>query len=151
MWHFFPLNLFITLAALGLSSLPHVGSLWSRRAGLLQLPGMSVSLMAFLVAENRLKVHSAFTGCRTWASGSAALQHVGSLPTRDRTCVPHTGRQILNHGPWGKSRDQLHFFLPFTSSLLGPAAVSWTWFFQCLPLSHFPQDHLIDFSELKQP
>ena len=31
-----------------------------------------------------------------WCMGSAALQHVGSSRTRARTCVPCTGRRILN-------------------------------------------------------
>jgi len=32
-----------------------------------------------------------------WLSGLVALWHVGSSQTRDQTCVPCTGRQILNH------------------------------------------------------
>ena len=32
-----------------------------------------------------------------WLRGLVAPQHVGSSQTRDQTCVPCTGRQILNH------------------------------------------------------
>ena len=32
-----------------------------------------------------------------WHTGLVTLRHVGSSWTRDRTCVPCTGRQILNH------------------------------------------------------
>ena len=32
-----------------------------------------------------------------WHTGLVAPQHVGSSQTRDQTCVPCTGRQILNH------------------------------------------------------
>ena len=32
-----------------------------------------------------------------WHMGLAALQHMGSSLTRDRTCVPHIDRWILNH------------------------------------------------------
>ena len=32
-----------------------------------------------------------------WPTGLAAPQHVGSSWTRDQTCVPCTGRRILNH------------------------------------------------------
>ena len=32
-----------------------------------------------------------------WLTGSVAPRHVGSSQTRARTCVPCTGRQILNH------------------------------------------------------
>ena len=32
---------------------------------------------------------------RLWCPGLAALQHMGSSRTRDRTCVSHTGRWIL--------------------------------------------------------
>ena len=32
-----------------------------------------------------------------WRKGLVAPRHVGSSRTRDRTCVPCIGRQILNH------------------------------------------------------
>ena len=32
-----------------------------------------------------------------WHRGLVALQHVGSSPTRDQTCVPCIGRWILSH------------------------------------------------------
>ena len=35
-----------------------------------------------------------FSGC---GMASVALRHVGSSRTRDRTCVPYTARQVLNH------------------------------------------------------
>ena len=90
-------KLFITLAALGPSSLLHAGALcWGER-GLLSSCGAWASRWAFLVAEHRLEGHAGFSACSTWASGLAAPRHVGSFPTRDRTCVPHIGRWILNY------------------------------------------------------
>ena len=56
-----------------------------------------LAVVAFLVAEHRLEVPAGFSACSTWASGLAAPRHVGSFPTRDRTCVPHIGRWILNY------------------------------------------------------
>ena len=51
--------------------------------------------------------HVGFSSCCMWARwlrlpgsssmGLVAALHMGSLPTRDRTHVPCTGRQILNH------------------------------------------------------
>ena len=32
-----------------------------------------------------------------WPESLAALRHVGSSQTKDQTCVPCIGRQILNH------------------------------------------------------
>ena len=49
--------------------------------------------VAFLV-EHRLEEHRLQ---ELWHMGLAALQHVGSSQTRDRTCVPCIGRQILIH------------------------------------------------------
>ena len=47
--------------------------------------GSSLLCMGFsLIAESR-------------GMGSVAPQHVGSSWTRDQTCVPYTGREILNH------------------------------------------------------
>ena len=46
--------------------------------------------------------HVGFSSCSMWAQqlwhkGLVTPQHVGSSQTRDRTCVPCIGRQILNH------------------------------------------------------
>ena len=46
--------------------------------------------------------HTGFNCCGLWAhqlrlEGLVALQHVESSQTRNRTCVPCTGRLILNH------------------------------------------------------
>ena len=54
-----------------------------------------------------------FSCCRTWAqslwlTGLVALRPVWSSWTRDRTCVPCIGRQILNH--W-TIREVLNWFL----------------------------------------
>ena len=40
--------------------------------------------------------------CPTLCTGLVALWHVGSSQTRNRTCVPCIGRQILNHSTPGK-------------------------------------------------
>lgn len=45
-----------------------------------------------------LGIYLAASGSSWWRVGSAAPQHVGSqLPTGNRTCVPCTGRRLLNH------------------------------------------------------
>ena len=61
--------------------------------------------VASLVVEHRLQARSLqqlwHVGSRAqaqqlWCTGLVALRHVGSSQTRDRTCVPCIGRQILN-------------------------------------------------------
>ena len=37
------------------------------------------------------------TGCWSWCTGLLSPWHVGSSQTRDRTCIPCTGRQVLKH------------------------------------------------------
>ena len=41
--------------------------------------------------------HFSSQGQELWHRGLAALQHVGSPQIKDRTCVPCTARQTLNH------------------------------------------------------
>ena len=57
--------------------------------------------VASLVAEHRLQVRGLqqlwCMGSGVVAHGLVAPQHVGPPQTRDRTRVPCTGRQILNH------------------------------------------------------
>ena len=43
------------------------------------------------------------------AHGLAALQHVGSSQNRDRTCVPSTGRWILNNWTTREAQDGCQF------------------------------------------
>ena len=60
------------------------------------------SLQCLLLLQSTGSSHVGFSSCSTWAqelwcTGLVALQHVGSSWTRARTCVPCTGRRILNH------------------------------------------------------
>ena len=47
-----------------------------------------------LLAEHRLQE---FRIQESWYTGLPPPQHVGTFQTRDQTCVPCTGRQILIH------------------------------------------------------
>ena len=56
-----------------------------------------------------------FSNCGAWAQllrciNLVALRHVGSSWTRDQTCVPCIGRQILIH--WA-TREVLKYFIMF--------------------------------------
>ena len=103
---FISLFIYLVLAVLGLcccawafSSCGEQGLLFVAVCGLL-------IVVASLIAEHRLQAHGLqqlwLTGFRAqaqqlWLSGLVAPWHVGSSRTRDRTCVPCIGRQILNH------------------------------------------------------
>ena len=53
-----------------------------------------------LIAAVSLLVERGLRGAwaqQFWRTDLVALQHVGSSQTRDRTRVPCTGRQVLNH------------------------------------------------------
>ena len=51
-----------------------------------------------------------------WHTGLAAPRHVGSSRTRDRTCVPCIGRQILNHCT---TREVLTLIIKHSKNILG--------------------------------
>ena len=75
--------------------------------GFLQLWGggpLLVVLHGLLIA-----VASLFGGQRLCSAGLVALKHVEYSRTRDRTYVPCTGRQILNH--WATREVPLHSIL----------------------------------------
>ena len=50
-----------------------------------------------------------------WLTGPAAPRHVGSSGTRARTCVPCTGRRILNHCATREAPDT-HFLIQISNS-----------------------------------
>ena len=59
-----------------------------------------LTVVVFPVAECRLEALAGFNSCRTpvqwlWHTGLVVPQHVESSQTRDQTCVPCIGRQIL--------------------------------------------------------
>ena len=85
---------FYSFAGCAGCSLLCAGFLWSRRAGApLPCGGAGFSLQGLCLVKHRLKL---------WLTGLVAPQHVESSLTRDRTCVPHIGRQILYHHATGK-------------------------------------------------
>ena len=75
-----------------------------RRYSLISLHGFLI-VVAALVADHKLQgTRLCFQLGRSRAqaqelhnTGLATPRHMGSSRTRDRTCVPHLGRQILNH------------------------------------------------------
>ena len=95
------------------SSLPYMGfSLVVASGGYYTLQCMGFSLWWLLLLQSTGSRHAGFSSCSTWAQqlwlvgfrgqtqwcmGLVALWHVGSSRTRNRTCVPCIGRQILNH------------------------------------------------------
>ena len=100
MHFFFKVYLFIWLcwvfaAACGLSLVMASGVYsWLRCAGF--------SLRWLLLLRSTGSRHVGFSSCGTWVqqlwhTGLVAPRHVGSSQTRAQTCVPCTGRQILNH------------------------------------------------------
>ena len=54
---------------------------------------------------------------RLWRTGLVAPRHVESSLTRDRTCVPHIGRQILYH----HATREVPSILTFTNFSVSPA------------------------------
>ena len=63
---------------------------------------MGVSLWWLLLLQSTGSRCMGFCNCGAWAQllrciNLVALRHVGSSWTRDQTCVPCIGRQILNH------------------------------------------------------
>ena len=79
------------------------------KQGLLSPPWLSL-LQSTSSRANRLQ--------QPWCTGLAALWDVGSSRTRDRTCVPCTGRRILNH--WTTREDcMLCFFTAASCSFTG--------------------------------
>lgn len=70
-------------------SMPHAGFLFMAITGYSSLQGR-----ASPVAEHRLKVHGFQY---LLLAGLVAPRHVGSSRTRNQTCVPCNGRQILIH------------------------------------------------------
>ena len=56
-----------------------------------------------------------------WCTDLVAPQHVGSSWTRDRTCVPCIGRQILNHCA---NREVTHHCIFLVLNLEDPKTVS---------------------------
>ena len=53
-----------------------------------------LTVVACLVAEQRLTGHGLH---HWWCTGLVALRHAESSQTRDQTCVPCFGRQVLTH------------------------------------------------------
>jgi len=60
-----------------------------------------------------------------WCVGLAALHYVESFWTRDQTCVPGTGRRILNHWTPGKSLPLMSTPLTTHCSFLNPLPGTW--------------------------
>ena len=98
--------LFLLFAVLGLSCCALAfSSLASRGYSLVAVHGL-LNAGASLVAEHRLQACGLQ---QPWLMGLVALQHVRSSWIRDQTCVPCTGRQILNH--WTTREVPLCLFL----------------------------------------
>ena len=84
------------------SCLLHAGFLQLRRVGAVLHCGAQASHRGGFQARSTGSRHADFSSCSTWAqqlwhTGLVAPRPVGSSRTRDRTCVPCIGRQILNH------------------------------------------------------
>ena len=102
------LNIFIYLflAALGLHCCVRAFSSCGERGLLFVAVCRLLIAVASLVSEHRLQACGLqqlwLAGCRAqaqqlWHMGLVVPWHVGSSRTRAQTCVPCTGRQILNH------------------------------------------------------
>ena len=82
--------------------------------------------------------------------GVVALQHVGSSQTRDRTPVPHIGRQILNHWTTREIPDsfnKVHFTsFPFMNCACG---VKSGLRYQGFSLFFFPKIFMVLYSTCK--
>ena len=86
--------IYLFLAALGLCCCVRAFSSCGKR-GLLFVAVLTLLIVVpSLVVEHGLQAHGLQ---ELWHTGLAALRHVGSSWTRDRTHVPCIGRQILNH------------------------------------------------------
>ena len=86
----------------------HGLSLVAASGGYSSLQCVGFSLRCLLLLWNIGSRHAGFSSCgmraqELWLTGLVAPWHVGSSQTRDRTCVPCIGRQILNTVPLGKS------------------------------------------------
>ena len=80
----------------------HGLSLVVARRGYSSLRCTGFWLQWLLLFQSTGSRHAGFSSCSTWAQqlwhvGLVVLRHVGSSQTRDGTCVPCTGRRILNH------------------------------------------------------
>ena len=100
---FLKINLFIYLflAAMGLRCCVWAFSGCGERGLLFVAVNGLLIAVTSLVAEHRLQqlwlMGSRAQAQQLWLTGLVAPRHVGSSRTRARTCVPCTGRQILNH------------------------------------------------------
>ena len=89
------LHHWVFVAACGLSLVVASGGYFSMRC-------TGFSLQWLLLLQSTGSRHKGFSNCgmqaqQLWCKGLVAPRHVGFSRTRDRTCVPCIGRQILNH------------------------------------------------------
>ena len=91
---------FIFLAALGLHCCMPAFSRCGEPGLLSVVVSGLLMVVASLVAEHRLQ---GMRAQQLWCMGLVAPWHAGSSSTRDQTCIPCIGRQILIHCTTGQS------------------------------------------------